>query len=345
MSFRNDAIFWVEVNRIFPNPYQPRREFDEARLKELADSIRQYGVLQPLVVTRKETTKDDGGLVVEYELIAGERRLRASKLAGVEQVPVIIRDGAESDRMKLELAIIENLQREDLNSIDRARAFRQLADKFDLSHLQIGQKVGRSREYVSNSLRLLLLPEVIIEAISKGEITEAHGRTLLMLNDRPEEQNVLFREINLKRLSVRDVERVARKIASDKVRKKEWGGLDVELLDIERRFNEALGTRVQIAKTDFGGKVVIDYFSPEDLENILAKMLHERTLPAKVAETVLSTNEVIPNSPATEEVSTSEEVIASDVPVSEEAPVDDRSHEEKKEEDDTDLYAVTNFSL
>src|SRR5574343_1247458 len=125
-NFYQNSIFWVEVDKIKPNPFQPRREFDEEALKALADSIKQYGVLQALVVTRKEFEKEDGGLGVEYELIAGERRLRASKLAGLSQVPVLIKTGDESDLMKLELAIIENIQREDLNPVDRARAFERL---------------------------------------------------------------------------------------------------------------------------------------------------------------------------------------------------------------------------
>ena len=157
-AFYNDSIFWIEVDKIKPNPFQPRKEFNEAALQDLADSIRQYGVLQPLVVTRKEIQKADGGLASEYELIAGERRLRASKIAGLAQVPVLIREGQETDMMKLELAIIENLQREDLNPIDRARAFDRLANEFGFKHAQIGEKIGKSREYVSNSLRLLTLP-------------------------------------------------------------------------------------------------------------------------------------------------------------------------------------------
>ena len=148
-QFYSDSIFWVEVEKINPNPFQPRKEFDEGKLKDLADSIRQYGVLQPLVVTRKEVQKEDGGIAVEYELISGERRLRASKIAKVSQVPVVIRSSEESDLMKLELAIIENLQREDLNAVDRAKAFQQLADSFGLKHTQIAIKVGKSREYVS----------------------------------------------------------------------------------------------------------------------------------------------------------------------------------------------------
>ena len=127
-----NAIFWIEIEKIKPNPFQPRKEFDEYKLRDLADSIKQYGILQPLVVTRREIEKAEGGLAVEYELIAGERRLRASKIAGLTQVPVLIRIGEEGkeeeDRMKLELAIIENLQREDLNPVDRAKAFQRLAD-------------------------------------------------------------------------------------------------------------------------------------------------------------------------------------------------------------------------
>ena len=125
-QFYNDSIFWIEVDKIKPNPFQPRRDFDEAQLKSLSDSIRQYGVLQALVVTRKELEKGDGGIGVEYELVAGERRLRAAKLAGLVQVPVLIRTGEETDLMKLELAIIENIQREDLSPVDRARAFERL---------------------------------------------------------------------------------------------------------------------------------------------------------------------------------------------------------------------------
>ncbi|HEX4799002.1 MAG TPA: ParB/RepB/Spo0J family partition protein [Candidatus Paceibacterota bacterium] len=269
MAYESNSIFWIEVEKVVPNPFQPRREFDEAKLRELADSIRMYGVLQPLVVTRREIIGDNGAFRTEYELIAGERRLRASKLAGLTQVPVIIRSGEETQLMKLELAIIENLQREDLNAVDRALAFKQLSEQFGLSHVQVAQKVGRSREYVSNSIRLLALPETILDALRKGDISDGHARTLLMLNDKPVEQNVVFREILLKKLSVREVERISRKIATDKVRKKDWEGSDPELIEIEKQFTETFGTRVQIQKTDFGGKLTIDYFAPEDLRKVL----------------------------------------------------------------------------
>ena len=185
-------------------------------------------------------------------------------------MPVIIRDGKQSEQEKLELAIIENLQREDLNAVDRALAFRQLADVFELSHGQVAKKVGRSREYVSNTIRLLMLPEYMLDSLRLSDISEGHARSLLMLKDRPEEQDVVYREILLKKLSVREVERITRKIASDKVRKKDWVNTDPILIEIEREFTDTLGTRVQISKTDFGGKLTIDYFSDDDLRNLLA---------------------------------------------------------------------------
>lgn len=275
-QFQNDSIFWVEVDKIRPNPYQPRTEFDEARLKDLSDSIRQYGVLQPLVVTRHEEEREDGGISTFYELIAGERRLRASKLAGVTQVPVVIRSQEESERTKLELAIIENLQREDLNAIDRARAFERLQKEFKLNNAEIGRKVGKSREYVSNSLRLLALPELVQNAIKGGAIYEGHARALLMLQDRPEELITVFRDITIKKLSVRDVEKVAREIAWERARKR---NIRPEIEEFEKEIAEALGTRVEIREQDEkgGGKVIVDYFSPEDLRQILAHIRKENT--------------------------------------------------------------------
>ena len=274
-QFYGDSIFWIEVEKIVPNPFQPRREFDEARLKDLAESIRMYGILQPLVVTRSEKSTPDGGLVVEYELISGERRLRASKLAGLAQVPAIIRQGAEDDKVKLELAIIENLQREDLNPVDRARAFERLANEFGFKHSQIAEKVGKSREYVSNSLRLLALPSDILDALTVGKISEGHARPLMMLVDRPEEQSTLFREIMLKKLTVREAEAIARRIAYDRVRKKERM-FDPEIVEIEEKLTEALGTRVQIEKKDNGGKIHIDFFTNQDLRTLLDLMKASR---------------------------------------------------------------------
>jgi ParB family chromosome partitioning protein len=271
-TFFENAIFHIEVEKIKPNPYQPRREFDESALRELADSIRMYGVLQPLVVTRKEFEKEDGGIGVEYELIAGERRLRASKIAGLIQVPAVIRAMEDDSRMKLELAIIENLQREDLNPVDRAVAFKKLADEFGFKHGDIAKKVGKSRVYVSNTMRLLALPQEILDALSVGKISEGHTRPLLMLDDRPEEQVTLFKEITFKKMSVREAEGVARRIAYDRVRKKT---LDPEMVEMEEKLTEALGTRVRIDRKDMGGKITIDFFSNDDIRFILSAVAKE----------------------------------------------------------------------
>lgn len=321
-NFYQNSIFWVEVDKIKPNPFQPRREFDEEAMRALADSIKQYGVLQALVVTRKEVEKEDG-LGVEYELIAGERRLRASKIAGLSQVPVIIRvgEGSENkdDLMKLELAIIENVQREDLNPVERARAFKKLAEQFGFKHHQIAFKIGKSREYVSNSMRILDLNEEMLTALSEGKINEGHTRPLLMLIDRPEEQKVLFQDIMLHKMNVRDAELAARKIAIERVRKIN-ASIDPEICALEEKFAESLGTRVKIEKKENGGKLMIEFFSNDDLEDILKMLQNNNQQP------VINNQEEKP-----------------------EAGIDDRTKEEIKLAEntdiDTDLYSIKNFSL
>lgn len=328
-----DSIFWIETEKIKPNPYQPRKEFNQAALDELAESIRQYGILQPLVVTRQEIEKEDGGLAVEYELIAGERRLRAAKLANVFQVPVVIRVGEDSDREKLELAIIENLQREDLNPIDRARAFKKLADEFGFKNAEIGKKIGKSREYVSNTIRLLTLPEDIVGAISVGKITEGHARPLMMLVGRESEQTTLFKEIMDRRLTVREAEEIARRIAVERRKR----AVDPEMREMEGVLSEALGTRVMIEPRAQGGRLVIDFLSPEELQRVYAIF---------VPDTMEIAGDFEEESP----VGDVAEVAQDMSPLSEEAnmPIDDRSLEEKREHEessDEDLYSVKNFSL
>jgi ParB family chromosome partitioning protein len=322
-NFYQNSIFWVEVDKIKPNPFQPRREFDEDALRALADSIKQYGVLQALVVTRKEYEKEDGGLGVEYELIAGERRLRASKIAGLSQVPVIIRmgEGSENkdDLMKLELSIIENVQREDLNPVERAKAFKRLADQFGFKHHQIAQKIGKSRVYVSNSMRILDLPEEMLTSLSEGKINEGHTRPLLMLIDRPEEQKVLFQDIILRKMNVRDAELAARKIAIERVRKFN-ASVDPEICALEEKFAASLGTRVRIEKKENGGKLMIEFFSNDDLQDILNMLNQHPTL----------SNETVGEQ-------------------TEGAGLDDRTPEEIKKAEDVpieeDLYSIKNFSI
>jgi len=320
-SYIGDSIFWVEVERIKPNPFQPRKTFDEAALLSLAESIRQYGVLQPLVVTRKELERPGEGISVEYELIAGERRLRAAKIAGIAQVPVVIRGGEDDDRMKLELAIIENLQREDLNAIDRALAFERLYKDFGLKHIEIGKKVGKSREYVSNTLRMLLMPQEMQEALRSGQISEGHTRPLLMLMDRPDEQKTLFQEITTRHLTVRDAEQVARRVAVERARKPD---LTPELLLLERELTEKLGTRVRIEKKEQGGKVLIDFFSVDDLAHIRAIISQEaQSAPSQSAAPLPIIEEGIVASIPTQPVTLSPE----------------------EEKSDDNLYSISNFSV
>ncbi len=268
-----DSVFWIEVDRIRPNPYQPRKDFSEEGLRSLAESIRQYGVLMPLVVSRTDIEKPEGGLESVYELIAGERRLRASKLAGLKQVPAVIRQG-ENNLTKLELAIIENLQREDLNAIDRAKALQKLIEEFGISHAETAAKIGKSREYVSNSLRLLSLPEHMQQAIVEKEISEGHARTLLALNDRPEERETLFKEIILKRLPVRTAERIARSIAQERVRS--YHRKTPEMVELEKSLTQTLGTRVIIETNAEGGRLLIDFFSSDDLSHLVAALAAEQ---------------------------------------------------------------------
>ncbi len=314
-----DKIFLIEVEKIKPNPFQPRHEFNEERLRDLADSIKQYGVLQPLVVTRDEIERADGSLYTEYEIIAGERRWRAARIAGLSQVPAIIRTGEQSDKEKLELAIIENLQREDLNPVDRAQAFFKLANEFGLTHVEIGKRVGRSRVYVSNTIRILNLPQDMLDAVINGQIAEGHTRPLLMLIDRPAEQVTLFKEIIIKRLNVRDTEQIARRIAYDKVRRPA-SLVQPEIIEIEEKLTEKYGNRVKVEmKGETGGRISIDYTSAEEMKRIL--LMLEQTGPNNILN--------IPNMPLAEEVEVAPAV----------------EEEEAKQDDNDDLYFIKNFSI
>ena len=283
---KGSSVFFIELDKIEANPYQPRIEFNEERLNALADSIKQYGILQPIVVSRKEEYSEEFGIRTKYQIIAGERRFRASKIAGLNSIPAIIRDKEDTDAEKLELAIIENLQREDLNPVDKAKAFKKLADDFGLKHAQIAKKMGKSREYVSNAMRILMLPQHMLSGLTAGKMSEGHTRSLLMLKDRPEEQEELYKRVINDRLTVRAAEKLARGIATDKIRKKI--DLDPEIKYIEDHIGEKLGTKVSIDQKPIGdgGKLTIEYFNKEDLRKILS---------------VIESNEknIIPTSPST----------------------------------------------
>ena len=261
-----ESVFWLELDRIKPNPFQPRREFDETALKELADSIKEYGVLQPIVVMRTQNDFTQGPVI--YELLAGERRLRAAKIAGISQIPVVIRQ-EPSSKIKLEIALVENLQREDLNPIEKAIAFKRLMDEFGLLQREVGIKVGKSRESVANTMRLLTLPEEMQNAVASGTISEGHTRPLLMLMEHKDEQKALYEDIIVKKISVREAEIVSRNIATERAR----AFLDPVMKNLQQKAENVLGTRVRIEKKGVKGKISIDFFSEEELHSILNKIV------------------------------------------------------------------------
>lgn len=254
-----DGLMEIPLQKIVPNPHQPRLHFDEARLQELADSIKEHGILQPLVVTKNGDT---------YEIIAGERRFQAAKRVGLETVPVMVRDVTE--QQKLELAIIENIQRHDLNPIEEAKAYLRLVDEFSLPQEQVAQKMGKSRSAVANTLRLLHLPIEIQRAVASGKITEGHAKALLAIEN-PEKQRAVFDLIIKEELTVRETELKVRSIAVNPHMRSSVV-LNPELLERTEHLTEILGTKVKIAPSGKGGKVVIEYYSPEDLDGLLKRL-------------------------------------------------------------------------
>lgn len=245
----------ISTSLIDPNPLQPRREFEEEALVDLANSIRKYGIIQPLLVTKKGD---------RYELVAGERRLRAAKVAGLSMVPVIERTMEEQE--KLEVAIIENLQRENLNPIELGLSYKRLMSEFSLSQEEVAERVGKARSTVANTMRLLTLPLEIKEALAAGKISEGHARALLNIKD-PQKQMELFKKILEGGLNVRDLEDKAARVKNLKADK------DPNILAAEKRLGEVMGTKVNIKRSGARGKIEIEYYSFEDLERIYTKIV------------------------------------------------------------------------
>jgi ParB family chromosome partitioning protein len=261
-----EGISYIPIERISPNPYQPRAEIRNEELQELCASIKEHGILQPLIVTIDENGEGS------YILIAGERRLRAASLAGLESVPVLVRENM-TNQQQLELALIENLQREDLSAIEAAEAYQQLAEEFGLSHEEIALRVGKSRTAVTNTIRLLKLPPDVINAIAEGKISEGHGRALLGLEN-PAAQSAAMKSILNNNLNVRQTEELVRKLAERKsptpAPKKE---IPVEIQTFEKQLRSQFGTKVNINYSKQGGSVTFYYYSEEELENLIEQML------------------------------------------------------------------------
>jgi ParB family transcriptional regulator, chromosome partitioning protein len=252
----------IPIKSIIPNPRQPRTVMMEEGLQELADSIRQHGILQPLIVTKDSAD--------QYILIAGERRWRAAQLAGLDFVPVILREA--NDRDRLELALIENVQRADLMPLETAEAYRQLAEDFNLTHEEIAQQVSKSRTAVTNTLRLLKLPESVQHALLTGEITEGHARALLGLST-PQSQTAVLQMILHNGLNVRQTEDLVKKCSGEKPPVKTKPEPPVEVKEIEERLRAHLGTRVTVNHGKKGGSLVIYYYSNEELNSVIDSIL------------------------------------------------------------------------
>ena len=254
----------VHVDLIAPNPQQPRSVFDAEALSELAASIREHGVIQPLIVSRPQTPG-----APPYQLITGERRLLASRQAGLSKVPVIVKEA--NPQTLLELALVENLQRQDLGALEEAAAFRRLRDEFSLTQEQIADRVGRSRSSVANSLRLLMLSEEIQASLARGEISAGHARALLGIEN-ADERRVTWRRIVEGRLTVRDVESLARGGGRLRSRRLAVPRRSADLEALEEQLRASLGTKVDLTPLRHGGRVVIHYYSDEELEGIIERL-------------------------------------------------------------------------
>jgi ParB family chromosome partitioning protein len=258
-----ESILFIKVDNIKTNPYQPREEFEKTSLQELADSIKQKGVIQAITV--RKTGENS------YELLSGERRLRASKLAGLEKIPAFVLNVSTKEDL-LEISLIENIQRTDLNALEVAKGYHRLITECNLTQEVVAEKVGKSRSAVTNFLRLLKLPEEIKQSISKGEITEGHARAILAVNDEAGQINIWKRIIG-ENLTVRKAEELTKKNKSKPKEKRifEITNQDkAEINFLEEKFREHFGTKVKIKpKTKNSGDIVIEYYTPEDLERIV----------------------------------------------------------------------------
>ena len=253
-----EEIVYVQSGQIKPNPFQPREDFDQQSIEELAQSIKEKGVIQPLLVRRRG---DD------FELIAGERRLRASNLLGLKEIPIIVRDVSDQD--SLELALIENIQREGLNPIEEAHAYQHLMDKFKVTQEKISEVLGKARVTITNTLRLLKLPHEIQEEMKKGRISFAHGRALLEIED-ANQQRKLVQDIISKGLSVRELENLIKSSRPKLIKRKIGQGQREPLVAIlEEQLQHALATKVRISKRKKRGHINIEFYSQEDLERIV----------------------------------------------------------------------------
>ena len=257
-----EQVRLLPVSNISPNPQQPRKIFEEEQLDDLAASIKQHGIIQPLIVIAAEG-------IDRYTLIAGERRLRAARLAGLKEVPAIVRTASQQEQ--LEFAIIENVQREDLNPIERARAYQNLADQFSMTHEDIAHRVGKSRVTVTNTLRLLNLPAIVQQTLQSGEISEGHARSLLGLPSARSMEAALDSILSLG-LNVRQTELLVSKLSGKAPSSRKLSPRSAEAEDLENRLRQFFHTKVMLSKGKRGGTISISFYSDEELNAILDKL-------------------------------------------------------------------------
>lgn len=253
------GVAQVEIGKIRPNPYQPRKDFNPEKLAELVNSIKEKGILEPVIL------RSQGDY---YELITGERRFRAAAEAGFHAIPAIVREA--NDNEMLEIALIENLQREDLNSIEEAEGYKVLIEKFSLTQEELAKKIGRDRATIANTLRLLNLPQEIKDYISKNVLTEGHGRAILSVEN-PVLQLILAKKIVKRGLSVRETEAVVKKVTESKSPGVE-SQKDIHILDLEEELMELFGTKVRIKHRGKRGRIEIEYYSEDEFQRILEKL-------------------------------------------------------------------------
>lgn len=265
---KKEAIFYIEIEKIKSNPYQPRKEFDQEGLKSLSESIREHGILQPLIVTKTEK-EVAGGAQTEYQLVAGERRLLASKMIGMPQVPVIIRE--QTDQEKLEVSLIENLQRIDLGPMEKAEAFKKLEKEFGFTHSHIAELAGSSRPVVTNAIRLLDLPKEIQQAIQERKISEGHARAILMAKE-PSKQRIVFAKILKNGLNVREAEGLVQKLEVWQPKKRTLDFIE-EFQDLEKEVKKTFGIKTLKFGTQSGKpKLTIFFDTKKEIEDLLKKI-------------------------------------------------------------------------
>ncbi len=254
-----NGIIEIGINEIEPNTNQPRKYFDDERLFQLAESIRQHGIVQPIIVQKEADI---------YRIVAGERRWRAAKIAGLKKLPVIIKDF--SSKQYVEIALIENIQREDLNPIEEAEAYERLINEFEMTQEEVASTIGKSRPAIANAIRLLSLDDKIKDFVATGQLSSGHARALIAIGD-VEARNKIAEEVIKESLNVRDTEKIVQRIQK-KAKKPKKKELDCELVEIQDKLKNILGTKVKLVTGNKKGKIIIEYYSNEELERILEIM-------------------------------------------------------------------------